>query len=419
MRSKEAIFAILLLLILFVLDVVAMHRVFTSEQPGANDFYPRWRGAQLFFLEGVNPYSEEATETIQIGIQGRPSLPDEDQLAFAYPFYTAFLLLPLLWLPYDWVQAIWLVVIQFSLVGGVLLYLQTIRWQLSPVLLTLTALWAVIFYHSARTILLGQFAGLIFLWTALLLWALSRRQHILAGVMLALITIKPQMSLFIILALLWWAANRRRWSFLLSSAGTMLVLLAISFLLLPTWPGDFVTQVLRYPSYTAYGNPLWIVSQYYLPQFGVPAPAGRILEVVLTLLVLAYMLWEWRRLPHKSATEAGFHYLVGQTLIVTNLVMPRAGTTNYVILYVPLFFAFRQLLRKRTRALWWLGFFYLTSIVVLWILFFATVQGDFESALMSLPLPLLLFLLFLLARQQLMGPSEEAGHQAVPMEAGT
>ena len=410
MTGKQAskwLFLALLIGLLFVLDVVAMHAVFTSQRSGSNDFYPRWRGAQLFYLEGVDPYSEEVTLEIQRGIRGRPSLPDEDQLAFAYPFYTSLLLLPLLWLSYDWVEAIWLVAVQFSLIAGVIMYLQALRWRPPPVTLAGTILWAVIVYHGARTILLGQFAGLIFFWTAALLWALSRQRDVMAGVLLALITIKPQMSVLLIPALLWWAIGQRRWRFLASAGVTMFALLAVSFLLLPGWLGSFVDQVFRYPSYTAYGNPISVMTQQYLPRLGAGPMAGRILEAGLSALLLAYLLWRWRRLPETATTQASFHYLIGLTLIVTNLIVPRTATTNYVVLYLPLFFAFKQLIADRARAGWWLLLFYLASIVTLWVLFFQTVQGDFEAPVMFLPFPLGLLLLFLLMPDVLKKPFNE------------
>lgn len=406
-QTSKWLFLALLIGLLFVLDVVAMHATFTSQRSGSNDFYPRWRGAQLFYLEGVDPYSEVATLEIQRGIRGRPSRPDEDQLAFAYPFYTSLLLLPLLWLSYDWVEAIWLVVVQFSLIAGVIVYLQALRWRPPPVTLTVTILWAVIVYHGARTILLGQFAGLIFFWTAALLWALSRQRDVMAGVLLALITIKPQMSVLLIPALAWWAIGRQRWRFLASAAGTMAGLLAISFWLLPGWLGRFVDQVLHYPSYTAYGNPISVMTQQYLPRLGAGPMAGGILEVGLSALLLAYLLWRWRGLPEAATSQAKFHYLIGLTLIVTNLIVPRTATTNYVVLYLPLFFAFKQLITERARAGWWLALFYLGSIVILWVLFFQTVQGDFEAPVMFLPFPLGLLLLFVLMPEALKKPFRE------------
>ena len=229
-RSVTSIvMAVLLLGLLFALDVYTTYRVFTLPHPGANDFYSRWKGAQVYWAEGIDPYSDQATLAIQEGIYGRPAGPDDDPGLFAYPFYTVFLLVPLAWLPYAWVEAIWLVILEFALIGGVLLYISLIRWRLPVWLLALTALWAVIFYHSARTILLGQFAGLVLLWMVATLWTLEGRYDVAAGVLLALTTIKPQMSILFIPALLLWGLGQRRWRFLGAFGAAMAFLLGASF----------------------------------------------------------------------------------------------------------------------------------------------------------------------------------------------
>jgi len=408
--SSRGTAAVLLLLIgaLFAASVYATHLVFTSKFAGANDFYSRWKGAQVYWQEGLDPYSEQATLTIQEGIYGRPAAPDEDPGPFAYPFYTVFLLYPLVWLPYDWVQAIWLVTLEFALVGGVLVCLQVTRWRLPPVQLVLTGLWAVFFYHSARTVTLGQFAGLIFLWAAGTLWALQRKHDIAAGALLALTTIKPQMSFLLIPALILWAVGQRRWRFLGAFGGAMALLAGLSFILLPTWLGSFIDQLGAYTSYTAIGSPVWIIAQYYLPQLGTP------LEIGLTAALVLWLIFEWRRLP--AASEEGpFLWLMGLTLIVTNLIAVRTATTNYVILYIPLFYglgiAARPGLTDRTgrrpkRAGAWLALFYVATIIGLWALFLATVENRFEHPIVYLPLPIGLLIAFVWGRKALQkGPS--------------
>ena len=97
-RSVTSIVIVVLLLgLLFALDVYATHRVFTLSHPGANDFYSRWKAAQVYWVEGIDPYSDQATLAIQRGIYGRAAGPDDDPGLFAYPFYTVFLLAPLVW----------------------------------------------------------------------------------------------------------------------------------------------------------------------------------------------------------------------------------------------------------------------------------------------------------------------------------
>jgi len=115
-------------------------------------------------------------------------------------------------------------------------------------------------------------------------------------------------------------------------------------------------------------------------------------------------------LPRVGASSPRFLWLVGLILLVTNLIVLRTATTNYVILYIPLFFVLKLAADRLPRANLWLALFYLLSIIGSWVLFLATVQGDYESPIMYLPLPLLLFFGLLWAKSVL--PRASAGQQA-------
>ena len=82
----------------------------------------------------------------------------------------------------------------------------------------------------------------------------------------------------------------------------MTVVVGASFALLPGWLNEFAAQLGRYPSYTAIGSPVWIITQYYLPWLGAP------FEVGMTALLVLYLLFEWRRLPGSAAASASFHW---------------------------------------------------------------------------------------------------------------
>jgi hypothetical protein len=413
--TKKSLLISLLILLLFIISVVGMYTFFTSKVPGANDFYPRWKGAQLYWQNGTDPYSQTATEAIQMGIYGRLARPDQDQLLFVYPFYTVFLLLPLVNLEYAWVQAIWLVVVQFSLIGGVILTLKLLDWQHPPWLLAITLLWSVMMYNSTRTIILGQFAGPIFFWLAAALLALKHDRDALAGVLLSLTTIKPQMSYLIIPLLLLWAVWHKRWRVVAGFVGAMALLAGLSFLLLPSWLTSFIDQVRYYPEYTVTPSPLRVITAVFWPQLGKPV------EYVGIALLLGVMFWQWWQLRWETATSASdlgrrsvqavshkFLFIIGLTLIVTNSIILRTATTNYVIMYIPLFLLLHAVSQRWRGGNLWVAGILLFSLVGTWVLFLNTIQGDFEHPVTYLPLPIGLLLgLFWLSRSQQVEKSDK------------
>jgi hypothetical protein len=388
---------ILLLLagFLMVANVLATYWFFTSSYPGANDFASRWAGARAFWVDGVSPYSAEATRQIQMLIYGRPILPEEEQEfdpgPFAYPFYTVFFLLPIVWMSYPLAEAVWLVVLEVCLFGGLMLALRLYGWRPPRWLLVCTAVWVFFFYPHARALMLGQFAVFVFATVALALWALRNGRDILAGFCLALSTVKPQMVFLLVPLLLWWAVRERRYRLVASAAAWVALLLGASWIVESGWVGGFFDQVTRYTSYTAIGSPIWIIAHITFPFLGVWG------EWVLSALAVVGMIGAaWWALRQRKV--GWFDWAVGLCLIVTNLVALRTATTNYVILLLPLVMVFRALQRRRGGA-WWILLVEVVLLVGLWVLFLATVVERFEHPSVYLPLPFGLLAVFALARR--------------------
>jgi hypothetical protein len=385
----------ILLIIIILLDAYATYVVFTSKFPGANDFYSRWAGGRAFLLDGLNPYSDEVTRRIQLGMYGHLAEEGADQVAFAYPMYTIYLFFPLSLIPsYPQAQALWQAILEFALLFGVFFTFRIYRWQPKPWLLAATCFWSVLFYPGARSIILGQFAIVVFAFIALALWAVKESKDILAGACLALSTIKPQMVFLLIPLLLLWAIYHRRWRLVGSFVTSMIVLVCSSLLLVPTWPADFLAWMVKYPSYTAIGSPIWTLTHYFFPHLGTPV------EIVISLLVLGHLLYAWRGAVRGGWLE--FDWVVAMTLIVTNLIALRTATTNYVVLLMPTFIVFKTLDKRFQQwGAMLIALIELLLLVGFWVLFATTVTGNYEHPIMYLPLPIGLWLIFVAAQPHL------------------
>lgn len=385
----------ILIVAVILLDAYATYVVFTSKFPGANDFYSRWAGARAFLIDGLNPYSDEVTRRIQLGMYGHLAEEGADQVAFAYPMYTTYLFFPLSLIPsYPQAQALWQAILEFALLLAVFFTFRIYRWQPKPWLLAATCFWSILFYPGARSIILGQFAIVVFAFIALALWAVKKGRDIMAGLCLALSTIKPQMVFLLIPLLLLWSIYRRRWRVVSSFTVSMTVLVFSSLLLVPTWPADFVAWMVKYPSYTAIGSPIWTLTHYFFPQLGTPV------ETVISLLVLGHLLYTWRVTVNGSWLE--FDWIVGMALIVTNLIALRTATTNYVVLLMPTFIVFKTLDKRfQRRGAMLIALIEMLLLVGFWVLFAATVVGNYEHPIMYLPLPIGLWLIFVAAQPHL------------------
>jgi hypothetical protein len=276
-----------------------------------------------------------------------------------------------------------------ALITAVILTLRLLNWSLPPWLFALTLLWTILFYNSTRTVILGQFAALILLWLAAALFLFKQERYGWAGILLALTTLKPQMTLFVLPALLLWALWQKKWRLIAGFGAAMLALFAISFLFLPSWLTGFIQQVNAYPGYTVTPSPLWIITQYYFTFLGRPVELG------LTVILVLYMFYLWWKLVKIPAYSREMLLILGITMIINNMVLVRTATTNFIVLYIPLLLCLQLLQQRTQRGSLWVALFYILSIFSSWALFLATIDGDQEHVIMFLPLPILMFIVLL------------------------
>src|SRR3984893_18519999 len=292
-----------------------------------SDLYPRWRGARELLLHHRDPYSAEVTREIQTGYYGRPLDPDrtdepKDQQGFAYPLHVVFLLAPTVSLPFPVVQAgfRWLLVV-LTLVS-IFLWLRVLRWQ-PPV--TVIAILIVLTFGSYAVVQGIKLQQLTLLVSALLAGcaaALVAGYFSLAGFLLALATIKPQLALPVAGWLVLWALSdwRRRQIFFWSFALTVAVFLLASEYVLPGWIGQFRGAVAAYRQYTGGAGSL-------LDVLATPA-LGKILAGAAVIAV-AVTGWYVRHASHDSVAFSTQRALV---LAVTLVIVPTFAPYNQVLL---------------------------------------------------------------------------------------
>jgi hypothetical protein len=397
-----------LLLVLIAAESFALHTVFTRKFPGGNDFFVRWLGGREYLLHGTNPFDRSIAEQAQQAMFGRLSRPaDKDQAYFAYPLYTLYFFWPLSLIPYPWAQAVWMTLLQFMLLASTVLAVRLAGWQPPAWLFWLTVFWGIIFYNGARAILLGQFSILVGLALFLALGAIERRRDGWAGIFLAVTTIKPQMVFLVLVFLLLWALFQQRWRLIGSFVASMLVLVLSSMLLVPTWPLDFVRNAIAYSDYVAFGTPLENLLHYFLPDK--PAASLTVILSILFFLALLPGWWLAWRSPSPASPingegiEGRYAWAILSTLIVGSLITFRSATTNQVILYLPLFFFFRRLtlfplagieLKGGGRPAALIALVEIGLVVLMWGVFAATLEGNWEDILMHGLLPGLMLLLY-------------------------
>ena len=379
------IVTVLAVLIVLVALTIANFR-FSEEFPGGNDFLGRWMGARYWVQDGISPYDPQVGRASQQLIYGRAVDREagEDIQDFLYPFPAMIFFAPFGALPYTLARALWMTILAVSLPILALIGITLADWKPRRAVLISLLLFTVLWYHGTRAVIVGQFAVIEALLMAGALLAIKRGRDPLAGILLGLSIAKPQMAVLLIPFVFLWAGWARRFLVLAWGVGTIAALLAVSVLLIPDWPVMWLRQLLEHPTYTVIGPPVEIIADAF------PSMSG-VIAVALGGALILYLFWEWAKAAGK--TDRWFQWTAALTIVITNLVAFRTATTNYVVLLPALCLVFSVLAKRWGRKGDVVVMLAMAAILIsLWALFLATVEGNLESPIMYLPLPILTLL---------------------------
>ena len=310
-----------------------------------SDLYPRWLGARELLLHHRDPYSNEVTQEIQAGYYGRPLDParpedPKDQQGFAYPVYVVFLLAPTITLPFSAVQAGFRWLLLIITVATVLLWLRALRWRPSKITTAILIVLTIGSFPAVLGIKLQQLSLVVSSLIALCAVLLTSGHLLLAGIVLALATIKPQLVWPLAAWLILWTISdwRRRQGFLWGFALTMAALLGGAEYLLPGWMAKFRQAIAAYRQYTGGAGSLLDVL--------VTPGWGRVISGLI-LLALAAVCWRLRREP---AGTAAFSLATAAVLAATVVIVPMVAPYNQLLLLPAVFLLVQQARSNLNRS---------------------------------------------------------------------
>ncbi len=337
-RVTVSLGAVLLLSILILVGLTWVNYRYTAQNQTMNKFLPRWAGTRFLMMKGWSPYSQQTTDEIQQMAYGRSARSGEDRGYFVYPLYSSLIYAPFsLTDDYALANALWMTLLELSIVAIFVISLSLSQWRPSPLLLIFLLIFTALWYHTLRPILSSNASILSVLFIVLALLAIRSNLDALAGISLALASIKPQMVLILYIFILIWAVSTHRWTIIWSLLGFLVLFIAAGSLLVPNWIVDNVRQVIRFSELNFISTPGAIIA-YWLPGI------GRQVGWALTGIMVGVLLIEWR---HSLGKEfRWFYWTVLLTLVINNLIGIYTTLENYIVLYPAIILIF-ALLDKR------------------------------------------------------------------------
>jgi len=304
------------------------------------------------------------TREIQLGLFGRaidaqnPKDPPVDYRQYAYPAFADLLLWPAAVLDFPTLRLLLAIVLPLLTAFSIWLWTRTLNWR-PPRLWSVTIIVLMLCTYELLEAFFAEQPGLLVSFclsgTAL---ALRKNRLILAGVLMSVTLIKPQVTILaVVYMLLWSLADRRRARFWIGFSSITILLIAASLWIWPDWIREWVGVLLGYHRYAM--PPLTGV----LLGSKLNAAFGKVL-IAVVVAISAVLAWRNRR---ASVETSAFWLTLSLLLAVTCVaILPGQAIYDHVILIPGILLLLRDQEKLRNagrvpRALLAAG-----ALVVLW-----------------------------------------------------
>ncbi|MEW5959271.1 MAG: glycosyltransferase family 87 protein [Chloroflexota bacterium] len=341
---------------LFVLVVLLMmlpsYQLLVKPRGQSFDLYSSWVGGRAV-LAGQNPYGPEPTRLIQLGIYKQIIPPPEYQHGFALPAYVAFVLLPVMLLPFSWSILLWVSLQIPLLLATLMIGFDILDWQIGPAMLfPLAFLITVGFRYPLIAYVVGQVTIFVIFCLVLAAWLFKRRRPRWAAIALACATIRPDLSLAAIvsaLVLVRKSPGRNSFVATLIGAGLVLVLLPVVFTG-DFWPITWLTTIRAYGGSNPHNT--WPPELLAFPWL-----RGALL-IGLAFWLLGYVKRAW-----ESPTSFNQGLLVSAAILVSLMALPQTGSYTLSLALIP------ALILLRYNKLGWQQILIAASLLSPWLYF--------------------------------------------------
>src|SRR5258706_3948009 len=291
------------------------------------DLYAQWFGSRELLLHHRDPYGEDVTRELQAAYYGKDLDASQaehpsHQQRFAYPLYVVLLLAPTVRMQFHTVQIVFWWLLFIATAGSVLLWARAFSVRLSPLNLAVTLIVTFTAIPVMQGLDLLQFGLLVASLLAAAAAATASGHLFSAGALLAVATLKPQMSLLTIAWFALWVSGdwHRRRSLLWGFAVTLSALIVASELLLQGWVMRFLAALVQYENHTRTPSLLGL----YLPA------SMEWLIALVGFLILVTNAWRAR---HEPSDAVSFGLDLALALALTLLIIPTVVQPfNHVLL---------------------------------------------------------------------------------------
>ena len=386
-RSSLAFIVLVVFSLLILVGLGWANYHIASDGFSGNGFFIQWIGIRAMLTGGTDPYEDQVTQRIQRVVDTADGFAEGPLARFTSPIYSGIIVLPFALIEDDVLaHTLWLTAQLVFVFITILMAVRLTGWKIAWYAFFFITLFTVFSYH----VLLPWMDGGLPIWVTgfLVLFFLSIRagREELAGVLLALTAIQPQMVILLLVFILFWVISQRKRLMILWFLGTLVSLSIIGVLLAPGWILQYLRILFNYSANFPPGTP-GVIFQTLWPGL------GKQISWVFSGILAIILLIEWWLARRKDFRW--FLWTACLTLVISQWIGIPTIPGNFIGLVLPLVLISAMLSERWPRGGPWVMVVVCILLFVWeWALFITDLSNPEPQMQLNLlfPLPLVLLI---------------------------
>ncbi len=384
-RAPVTIFFIIVFIGLLVAIVWGNYR-FSGYKIFGEGFNIQWLSIRSLVTQGASPYSEQVTSRIQDALASQNAF-----VTGLPPKYTSPLISTLITFPFALIgdqtiaHSAWTTLQLLAIFLILAFSIKLTAWRPAWYILLPFSIFTIFSYH----VVIPWLDGSLSIWSALFLvsalLAVSQNKNELAGILLGLSAIQPQMVILPVLFTLVWAGVQKRRLLILWFFITLILLSIIGSFIVPDWSLQYVRILFNFSKNFPPGSPGVLFLRLW-------PGLGKQLGWVLSGVLAAILLLEWWLALRREFRW--FLWTVCLTIVISQWIGIPTIPANLILLLLPLVLVAAMLSERWPRGGAWVATVGCMLLFIWeWWLYYRTVMGSSPGIQLNLLIPLPLVLL--------------------------
>jgi hypothetical protein len=385
-RSAASILIIVMIIGLLIGLVWEAYR-FASNKISGEGFFIQWISIHALVTDGESPYSDPVTAQIHENVATQNSFAPGNQPKYTSPLYSGAVVFPFALIgDKTLAHGLWLTLQLAAVFAIFFIGIKLTLWKPAWYIFLLFSFFTILSYHVVIPWLDGGMSIWAALFLVLALLAIQQNRNEVAGILLGLSAIQPQMVILPIIFTLFWAVSQKRRILILWFFITVVLISVIGLFFVPDWILQYLQILLKFTQNFPPGSPGYLFKNTWP---GLGKQLGWLVSAVLAIILIV----EWWLALKKEFRW--YLWTLCLTMVISQWIGIPTIPANFIELILPVILISAMITERWPHGGDWAAVLLCATLFIWeWVLYWLDINSSHPAMQLNLiiPLPLVLFI---------------------------